>query len=458
MKLSKSQFYSRVYRIPELKFEDQRLTSYSGLVVIQAFFKKMNLKNRLKKCFEHIAQQSIIGFHVVTLILVINIMLGFRKLRDIERFKDDPMVLRALQLRRLPDISTLSRTLSKTDNESIKNVRIFSKELSLERIIKINLKRCTMDFDGSVVSTSRYAEGTAVGFNKKKKGKRSYYPLFCTIAQTGMVLDVYHRPGNVHDSNGADNFIRECISSVKSINPHILLESRHDCAFFSDKIVKIIDSAGVEFTISVPFERFAELKEMVESRKRWKKLNKKWSYFESDWSPKCWKKDFRFIFVRQKVKKQNKDPVQLDLFRPHVYGYDFKVIVTNKKCSAKKVLRFHNGRGAQENIFSELKSHCHMDYIPVKKLAGNQLFLMASVMSHNLFREMQMEGVKPERNTTEKRTPLWIFKEAKTIRQYLLHRAGRITRPGGKLRLTLSGNQATKKTFLDFLQRLKPAA
>ena len=72
--------------------------------------------------------------------------------------------------------------------------------------------------------------------------------------------------------------------------------------------------------------------------------------------------------------------------------------------------------------------------------------------------EMQMEGVKPNRNTTEKRTPLWIFKEAKTIQLFLFHRAGRITRPGGKLRLTLSGNEATKKTFLEFLQRLMPAA
>jgi hypothetical protein len=27
-----------------------------------------------------------------------------------------------------------------------------------------------LDFDGSVQSTGRFAEGTAVGFNKKKKG------------------------------------------------------------------------------------------------------------------------------------------------------------------------------------------------------------------------------------------------------------------------------------------------
>ena len=48
---------------------------------------------------------------------------------------------------------------------------------------------------------------TAVGYNKKKKGQRSYYPLFCTVAQTGQVLDVWHRAGNVHDSNGARAFI-----------------------------------------------------------------------------------------------------------------------------------------------------------------------------------------------------------------------------------------------------------
>ena len=61
----------------------------------------------------------------------------------------------------------------------------------------------TSDFDGSVQSTKRHAEGTAVGFNKEKKGARSYYPLFCTVAQTGQVLDVLHRAGNVHDSKGA---------------------------------------------------------------------------------------------------------------------------------------------------------------------------------------------------------------------------------------------------------------
>ena len=63
---------------------------------------------------------------------------------------------------------------------------------------------------------------------------------------------------------------------------------------------------------------------------------------------------------------------------PYEYGYDFKVIVTNKPTSAKKALTFHNGRGAQEGVFAELKSHTQMDYVPTRKKAGNQTFLLSA--------------------------------------------------------------------------------
>ena len=54
-------------------------------------------------------------------------------------------------------------------------------------------------------------------------------------------------------------------------------------------------------------------------------------YFESRWKPKSWNTRYRFIFVRKRVRRQNKAPVQLDLFEPVEYGSEFKVIVTNKR-------------------------------------------------------------------------------------------------------------------------------
>ena len=458
MRYSRSEYSSRVYKIPQMFFEDQRLSSFSGLVVIQAFFKKLQLKKRLGGCFDHIQSDAIVGFHVIALLLILHLIMGYRRLREIERYKDDPVVHRVMGVRRLPEVSTVSRRLKLVDHRSVDQVRAVNRELVLEPLVDIGLRQVTLDFDGSVQSTSRFAEGTAVGFNKKKKGARSYYPLFCTIAQTGQVLDLYHRPGNVHDSNGAQQFIANRIETLRGAIPAVQLESRLDSAFFSDEIVDMLHESSVQFTISVPFERFADLKQMVESRKRWKKLDRRWSYFEAKWSPDCWQQDYRFILLRQKVKKQRKGPVQLDLFVPHQYGYEFKVIVTNKKTSARNVLRFHNGRGGQENIFGELKSQCQMDYVPVRGLAGNQLYLVSAVLAHNLLRTLQMQILSPRRRSSENRAPLWDFQEARTIRQHLIHRAGRLTRPNGRLRLTMSGNEATRQTIQEYLDVLEPAA
>ncbi len=80
----------------------------------------------------------------------------------------------------LPDVSVLSRTLATADAKSVEKYRQLCRELILVRLGAIGLRRLTLDFDGSVLSTGRAAEGTAVGFNRKKKGQRSYYPLFCT--------------------------------------------------------------------------------------------------------------------------------------------------------------------------------------------------------------------------------------------------------------------------------------
>jgi hypothetical protein len=65
------------------------------------------------------------------------------------------------------------------------------------------------------------------------------------------------------------------------------------------------------------------------------------------------------------------------------------VIVTNKKTTAKKVLMYHNGHATQESIFGELKSQSQLDYIAVRRLYGNQMYMMAAIMAHNLNRELR---------------------------------------------------------------------
>ncbi len=461
MKLRRSNVRRQAHAIPELKFEGQSLTSYAGLVVFQQFFAVLKLRPRLRACFRHLADGKVFGPAMLFLQMVVHVLLGFRELRESRAYRNDPLVKRILGLERLPDVSTLSRMLRKADEKSVDNLRRLLMDLTFQRLAALGLACITLDFDGSVQSTRRHAEGTAVGYNKKRKGARSYYPLFCTIAQTSQVLDFLHRSGNVHDSNGAREFIWACVMEVRRALPGIRIEVRMDSAFFSDEIVAALRKDRIEFTISVPFERFAQLKRMIEARQRWQRVNDEVSYFETDWKPQVWDQTFRFLFVRTRACRQHKEPIQLDLFIPHEYGYDFKVIVTNKILQAAHVVAFHEGRGCQEGVLGELKRDCHMDYVPVRSLCGNQLYLLAGLFAHNLTRELQMATTEPCRHTTMNRAALWAFEKLDTIRTTWLHRAGRLTHPQGLLTLTLNANAWVRQHLLGLLESLKarrPAA
>lgn len=458
MKPSRSEIHCKTHKIPTLQFEDHALTSFSGLVVFQGLFVRLGLKERLGRCFSHLTGGSIFGYHVIMLSLVVHLLLGYRRLRECESYEDDPMVKRLLGLSQLPDVATLSRALAQADRWSVAKFRALVWELVVERLRPLQLPRVTLDFDGSVQSTTRWAEGTAVGFNKKKKGARSYYPLFCTIAQTGQVLDVLHRPGNVHDSNGAQAFVLACIGRLRGALAGVKIELRMDSAFFSRDMAETLNAHRVEFTVSVPFERFSELKAMIEGRLRWRCFNEQWSFFETSWKPKSWHRRYRFVFLRHKVQQQQKQAIQLDLFIPHQWGYDFTVVLTNKHTRMNKVVAFHHGRGAQENLFGELKSQCQMDYIPVRTLAGNQTYLLCAILAHNLARELQMIAEPPHRHTTEKRAPLWVFQELNTLRRHFIQRAGRFTWPQGRLTLTLGLNDTVRATLLHYLGALGYAA
>jgi len=458
VKSSKAQIQAKFHKIPVIRFEDQQLTSFSGLLIFQLLFKHINLKQRLKKCFAHLKVSPIFGRHLIVLLIIVHLLIGFRRLREVDYYRDDPIVLRLMGLRKLPDVSTISRALSQLESEGVENVRQLSRSLVIEGLKRELLPRLTLDFDGSVQSTKGHAEGTAVGFNKKKKGARSYYPLFCTVAQTGQFFDLHHRPGNVHDSNGAAQFMMNCFTEAKSELKSTIFESRVDSAFFNQNILSIFHSNHVKFTASVPFERFPQLKDMIEQRKRWRKIDKQWSYFETDWKPKSWNASYQFICIRKKNKKQYKGPLQLHLFEPRDFNYDYKVIVTNKTESAKTVVSFHNGRGSQEGIFGDAKNDAALDVIPSRRLAGNQMFTLCAMMAHNLSREVQMLAAPSTQRALPKRPAAWAFEKLDTLRHRIIQRAGRFTRPQGELTLTMSANRAVRKDLLHFFDVLQKAA
>jgi hypothetical protein len=166
MKCRKAAIHRKTHHLPEIKFEDQRLTSFAGLVFYQSLISRIGLKQQLAGCFRHLTVSPIFGHGVVVLLLIVHHLLGYRRLQDMRYYQDDPMVRRLLWLERLPDVATASRTLAGLDESSVTHLRRLSRQRTLNQLGGLGLACITLDFDGSVLSTGRFAEGTAVGFNR----------------------------------------------------------------------------------------------------------------------------------------------------------------------------------------------------------------------------------------------------------------------------------------------------
>jgi hypothetical protein len=77
----------------------------------------------------------------------------------------------------------------------------------------------------------------------------------------------------------------------------------------------------------------------------------------SELAPEVLDGAFRVLAVRRKTPTPRKGPLQLDLFQPRDYEFDFRVILTNKVTDdAEAVMDFHHERGSQEGLIGEAKS------------------------------------------------------------------------------------------------------
>ncbi len=455
MKIKKKDIQRPCSCQPHIRFEEQELTSFAGILFFRELFRALAIKKRLKACFRHLKRSSLYGFHTISLALVVHLLLGWKRLRDVAYYAKDPVVCRVLGLKQLPTVSTISRFLKHVDDRAAEQVGQVVTDIVRDRLVIEDLATATLDFDGSVLSTrGRNIEGTAVGYNKSHKGDRSYYPFFCTIAQLGEVFRAWQRSGNVHDSNEAHVRVTEAVVAVRHISPKSRIEVRIDSAHYNDATISALEAEEVEFSASVPFERFTVLKRMIENRSRWHRIDSEWSFFETRWKPKSWERKVRILLYRRKVRKPRKGPIQLHLFQPVEFDFEYKVVATNKKLSPRGVLLFHNGRGSQEGLFAELKTQCQMGYIPCKRKAGNTLWLHLNCLAHNLTRELQMRTQKRSLVNTPKRAALYAFEQLHSLRRRLLQRAGRLTRPHGILTLTVAAGGRVATEFLGLLSKL----
>ncbi len=459
MRLSRADFHSACKGFFKIEFASQDITAFGGLELIGRYFRLIKLHRRVQSVFARYGVGGDYRAIDMILVIVVLILVGGRRLDHLNYLCEDPLVKRFCGLLRLPRERSVARWLKRFTHKTLEALVELNSEIVCETILKERLGRLTLDIDGSVITTGASVAWAFRGFNPHHRKDPSYYPILAHLAQTGQILRVKNRPGNVHDSKGAVAFVRDLIEDVRRrLGRSLPLEFRMDGAFFQREMIELLERKEARYAIKVPFFKWLGLLALIRERQHWQALREGMGCFELSLNIAAWEKTLRVVVYRKPVHHETKKNYQLDLFDPDDGYFEYCAVSTNLTLSAGALWDFMAGRGAQEKTFAELKGEWALDVVPTHHYGANSAWQQISILGHNLLRNFQLHTLATPKPRSRKRTFRFFLQSLKTIRFKLIHQPARLVEPQGYsvLRFSVAPPVQTLIQMID--QKLKSAA
>ena len=373
MRLTVARLRRVIKRDFSIQFGREQLTSYGGLELLRRFMVVIGLKARIQCALAAQQLGGDYGASQLVLLVIGLLVVGARRLGHLRYVANDPLFARLCGLSRIPSDRTVVNWLKQFTQSSLRALMRLNSALLYEQIEKLKLSRLTIDLDGTVRSApapkwlGRRAALTPITARSPVTN-----PLLAHLAQTGQILRLKNRPGNVHDSKGAEAFVRQLIAELRERFGHSLpLELRMDAAFFQQNLLKLLARLGCFYAVKVPFCKWTGVKALVAVQSCWSAVAADIDCFETRLALAAWGLQLRVVVYRKRVHHQSPKNYQLDLFSPDDGYFEYSAVATNLTLTPQSLWYFAAGRGAQEKTFAELKGEFALDVVPTNHYGAN---------------------------------------------------------------------------------------
>ena len=427
------------------------LTSRAGLLSIAQLMETLNQAERIDQHFP--LPKSNRGYKPSTFIKTLILMQheGSFHLDDIRHLQEDEALRTVLNLDKLPSATTLGDWLRRMGKvPSIEDAWVAINQAVLQSALH-RCKEVTLDIDATeIIADKTSAQWT---YNKNK----GFMPMVWHIAQTGQIVAVDFREGNVPPAQDNLAFIRQCQQSLPE--GCTLNALRIDSAGYQTKIIAYCDEHGIEYAIRA--KSSASMRAQFEAAS------------DSDWQPLIDKKgepingedtyrtsfcigDYERAFTLIVQRKAIQGQTNLELESENnadelsIGGYIYRAIATNRdELSDSSIVHWYNQRAEDsENRIKELKLDFGGDTLPCSDFKANALYFLISALSYNIF--ALMRALLPEELSHHRAT---------TLRWRLYAIAAKVVKTGRQLFVKLKEKHRTLlEQVLTALKELKPPA
>jgi hypothetical protein len=441
----------------------ERLTAEPGAILLREIDERLGVTQWLAERLEDPRNQDLITHPFVELLrtAIYPKAQGWKDQDDADGLRHDPALCLAVSERRgdapvrpapplkedsdlvervpeglssQPTQSRLVKALSERHNREGLREGLF--EVAKRRLHAMHghrLRYITLDVDSFPIDVHGNQDGAEHnGYYHRKV----FHPLVANLAETGDLLDLRLRPGNVHTANGAVSFILPLIERMKRDFGQVV-SVRLDAGFPEPEVLDALERERIGYVCRIKknpvLERLAEpfIRRPPGRRPRMPRV---W-FHELTYRAESWSRPRRLVLV---VKEREQD-----LF------LDFFFLLTNwsaETMAPEELLDHYRDRGNAENYIGELvnvlepalscttrqKSHYRHEepkrrYAPGTPFMANEATLLLSGIAYNLMHAARLL-VSP------KSGPKWSLKR---LREQILQVPARVLISGRYLTLVI---------------------
>ena len=362
------------------------------MTLVQRFCNRLQLRWLLQHHFQ--VPQRNADYAPADLVLALSYALiaGLRRINKTELLQYNGTFLDLLGLGRFPDQVTLRRFLQRLPTKSIRQL------VGLHDRLRRQLfgfpeapTSLIFDLDSVVLTLYGHQQGAHIGYNPKKKGRRSYHPLLCFEAGRQEFWHGSLRPGNTSANTGVVFFFQRCLAKVPSDIARARIRVRADSGFFSGKFIGSLEDRGLGYVVVA--KEYRPIKSRARAA-RFRKLGNGFEVAEFQYRPHRWPKARRFVVMRRPIPEAPEEARQLTLFKDRRYGYS--VLVTNLDLDPWRVWRFYSLRATIEKHVRELLYDLPLGKIPSGDWVANVAFFQIVLLAYDLVHWFKRLCLPPE--------------------------------------------------------------
>jgi hypothetical protein len=422
-------------------FTGKNLTRFGGSGLIRRFFQRYRIRHQIESRIQvEGRRKSKYGTGDMLISCLYGMFLGYPRPGQMDLLTTDRVFQKVADLVSFPVQSTISRFLNTLKVSVAKEIADFNFDfLTKFRGSFKTLKSITLDLDSHVTPVYGTQQRAGLGYNPKKKGRKSYHPLLCFIGESRDYIGGLFRSGKHHTSYNAVTFLK---SMIKKLPSHIEdIKLRADGGFFSRDMMEYLIKKEIEVYIAVPIQPWVQKK--IRHTREWTGIG---GGVETGECVYVFTKDvtLRMVFVRQKIKGDNSPKKQLKLLNIDEVKYDYQVIMTNSDKEAVDVWRYYNQRACCENFIKEGIYGFGLDKVVSHSYGGNYAWFELLMLAYNLMNFFKEEVLNQKK----------VKHMTQTIRDRLFLIPGRLVSTSRRWVLKLERTWAYRIEYEEALARL----